>query len=89
MPHFGHVTPLLEMMAGVLVLAGVVIGARAISSRSGIGRRDTYWPVVVEVHTCDDIDPEERANISILLALDFNQGDRQSCCLNDVACQNM
>ena len=40
--HFGHVTSLLEVMASVLVLTGVVIGARTISSRSGIGRRDTY-----------------------------------------------
>ena len=42
MPHFGHVTPLLEAMARVLVLTGVVIRALTISSRSGIGRRETY-----------------------------------------------
>ncbi len=41
-PHFGHVIALaiVEMMAGVLTDA--IIGVRTISSRSGIGRRDTY-----------------------------------------------
>ena len=42
MPHFGQVISLLKVMASVLVLTGVVIGARNISSRPGIGRRDTY-----------------------------------------------
>ena len=41
-PHFGHVIPLLEVMPSVIALAGVVIRERTISSRSGIGRRDTY-----------------------------------------------
>ena len=50
-PHFGHVISLLVVMANVLVLTGVVIGARTISSRSGIGRRDAYWCAVAEVHT--------------------------------------
>ena len=51
-PHFGHVISLLVVMANVLVLTGVVIGARTISSRSGIGRRDAYRCAVAEVHTC-------------------------------------
>ena len=40
--HFGHAIALVEVMTSVLVLTGVVIGTRTISSRSGIGRRDTY-----------------------------------------------
>ena len=39
-PHLGHVISLLEFMANILVLTGVVIDARTISSRPGIGRRD-------------------------------------------------
>ena len=41
-PHFRHV--ILLMIADVMndVLTGVVIGVLTMSSRSGIGRRDTY-----------------------------------------------
>ena len=82
MAHFGHV------MASVLVLTGVVIGARTISFRSGVDRRDAYWCLVVEVQTCGDIDP----NMSFLLAFERTQADPHSFCLNDPAvcqCQNM
>ena len=76
-------------MASVLVLAGVVIGAPTISSRSGIGRRDTWSGVVaVKAHTCDDIDPYEPVNMPFLLAFERTQADPHSFCLNDdVACQ--
>ena len=67
-PHFGHAIALLEVMTSVRVLTGAVIGAPAISSRSGSGRRDTFSRVVVKVHTCDDMDPNEPANMSFLLA---------------------
>ena len=45
LPHFRHVTALPVVMNIVLALAGVVIDARIISSRSGIGRRDTCFRV--------------------------------------------
>ena len=69
-------------------------GYRRVVRRDGyrrelLGRRDTYRRVVVKSHTCDDIDPYELANMSILLAFEFTQAAWQSCCLNDVACQNM
>ena len=44
MSHFGHFVTALEM-ASVLVLTGVVIAARTISSRPGIGRRDATFLV--------------------------------------------
>ena len=66
MPHFGHVIALLivEVLAGAPT--DVVIGMRAISSRSDIGRRDTYGRVVC-VHTVRDIDPDDPANINSFL----------------------
>ena len=85
-PHFGHVISLLEVMVSVLTLTDVVIGIRT-SSRPGISRRDKYWRVVVKVHTCDDIDPNEPANMSFLLAFERTQAAPHSVCLNDVACQ--
>ena len=45
--------------------------------------------VNVPVHSFRNIDPPEPVNISILLAFEFTQTTRQSCCLNDVAFQNM
>jgi hypothetical protein len=41
------------------------------------------------VHTSDDIDPDEPLNIAVLVAFEFTQGARQSCCWNDDACKNM
>ena len=60
-------------MAGVM--NGVVIGVRAISSRSGIGRRDTRRLVAcvgagLFLHTFRDIDPEELTNMYSLLAFE-------------------
>ena len=86
MLHFGHVILLVEVIPSVLVLDGVVIGARTISSRSGTGRRDTYWLVVAEAHTTDDIDPNEPSNMDCLLALERTQASPHSACLKDVAC---
>ena len=71
MPHFGH--------------AGVLIVVRAISSRSDIGRRDTYSrvPTVVadveaDAHTVRDIDPEDPSSMSSLLAFDWTHAVPQS-----------
>ena len=87
--HFGHVILLLEVIASVLVMTDVVIGARTISSRPGIGRRDAYWRGVAKVHTCDDIDGNVLANMCFLLAFEWTQAAPHSFCLNDAACQNM
>ena len=84
LPHFGHAILLPEVMANVLVLTGVVIGEPTMSSRSGIGRCDTYGRVVC-VHAVRDIDPDDPANINSLLAFDWAQADPQSVCLNDIA----
>ena len=61
----------------VAVMAGVIIGVLAMSSRSGIGRRDAYWRVAsvvvrvgIDVHTVRDIDPDEPANMSVLVAFE-------------------
>ena len=65
----------IEVMDGVLT--DVLIGVLTMSSRSGIGRRDTYLcaPCVLvgNVHTVRDIDPCEPENISFLLDLDQTQ----------------
>ena len=69
-------------MAGVI--NGVVIGVRAISSRSsGIGRRDTRRLVScvgagLFLHTFRDIDPEELTNMYSLLAFELTQAVPQS-----------
>ena len=91
-PHFEHVNVLAvaEVIGGVLT--DVLIGVRAMSSRSVIGRRDTYCRVlcvVANVHTVRDIDPDEPLNMSFLLALDWTQAAPQSSCLNDVASPNI
>ena len=62
---------MVEVMPGVAT--GVVTRVRTISSRSGIGRRVTYWRVTpvggeTDVHTVFDFDPYEYANMSVLLA---------------------
>ena len=71
----------------------------ALSSRSMIGRYDTYRRVVcvvvrgsvVEIMCPDlhssvrNIDPDEPANINFCLASDRAQAVPQSFCLNDVA----
>ena len=87
-PHFEHLK--------VLAIVEVKDGVLAMSSRSVIGRRDTYWraPCVVagvgtDVHTVSDTDPDESSNMSSLLALDWTQAAPQSVCLNDVACSNI
>ena len=68
-------------MAGVI--NGVVIGVRAISSRSGIGRRDTCRRVAcvgagLFLHAFRDIDPAELTNMYSLLAFDWTQAAPQS-----------
>ena len=52
-----------------VVSTNVGIGECAISSRSGIGRRDTYGGVVCE-HDVRDIDPHDPANIKSLRAVE-------------------
>ena len=88
MPHFEHVNVLAvaEVMDGVLT--DVVIGVRAMSSRSVIGRRDTYWRVGgvgFASHTVCEIDPGEPTNMSCMLAFEWTQAAPQSFCVNDVA----
>ena len=63
-------------MADVLVLNGV----EAMSSRSSIGRRVTELRVasVDDVHAVGDIDPEELANMFLLLAFERTQAASQS-----------
>ena len=56
---------MLKMVAGALT--AMVIGTRAMSSRSGMGRRDAYRSEAIvvayvggaDVHTVRDIDPSE------------------------------
>ena len=81
MPHFGHANgiPIVGVMDGVLT--DVLIGVLTMSSRSVIGRRDTYWRVpcvMTDVQTLCDIDPGESENMPFLLALDRTQADLQS-----------
>ena len=56
-----------EVMTGVTT--DVVVGERAISSRSVIGRRDTYCGAT-DVHTLRRIDPDDPLNIPSLLAFE-------------------
>ena len=65
------------VLAGIAVMNGVLIGVLAMSSRSDIGRRDTYSRVAcvmageeTDVHTVRDIDPDEPSNMDILLAFE-------------------
>ena len=63
------------------VLTTVVIGMRAISSRSGIGRRVAYWRVTgvwTAAHTVSEIDPDEPANMSPLLDFEWTHAAPQS-----------
>ena len=96
MPHFGHVIVLAVVDGMNNVLAEMVTDFLAMSSRSGIGRRDTYWRVdclvagvATEVHTVPDIDPDDPMNISLWLAFDRTQAAPQSFWLNDTASENM
>ena len=79
MPHFEHVIVLAIIEVGVEVLTDVVIGVRTISSRPGIGRRDTYSGTDRRVmcrydcggrvsHTIFEIDPGEPTNMRSLFA---------------------
>ena len=77
MPHFAHaiVLAILEVMDGVLT--NDVICFLTMSSRSYFDRRDTCSRAarVVAVagagaHALDDIDPDEPANMSVLLAFE-------------------
>ena len=77
-------------MAGMLT--DVVIGVLMISSRSGNGRRDTYWlaaavttGVGVDVHTLHDIDPGVPTNARLSVASESIQAAPQSSCLKDAA----
>ena len=55
-----------------VVIDDVLIAVLVTSSRSVIGRRDTYRRAVTNVgadmHAVRDIDPKEPANMSVLLA---------------------
>ena len=84
MPHFEHAIALaiLEVMAGALTDAGIGV-LTAISSRSVIGRRVTYW--CAGPHTVGDIEPDERSNIWLLLAFEWTQAAPQSVCRKDVS----
>ena len=90
MPHFEQVVTVLSILG---VIAGVptdvlIGGWPIISSRSGIGRRDTCLRDGGE-HTFRDIDPGEPANIRFFLAFERTQAGSQSLCLNDSACINI
>ena len=82
------------MIVGVMagVLTDMVVGALAISSRSGIGRLDAYSRVgsVVtgegaEVHSVSDIDPDVPANMSAFVAFELIQASPQRFWLKDAA----
>ena len=62
------------------------------SSRSGIGRREAYslvgrvvGGVGTDGHAVRGIDPEEPANMLVLLAFEWTQAAPQSFHLNDIA----
>ena len=68
------------------VVATEVVGTRGVGTGTvGTGAVGTG----VGVHTVSDIDPDEPANIELLLAFEWTQAAPQSFCLNDVACRNM
>ena len=93
MPHFEQtiVLAVVEVMIDGVV-PEVLVVVLAMSSRSGIGRRDAPWRVpcvVAEVHTVCDIDPVDAVNMSTLLALDRTQAAPHILWLKDVANKNM
>ena len=69
------------------MLSDVLTEFLAMSSRSGIGRRDTYCRVLgmLVVRTVRDIDPNEPVNMSLLLALEWTQAAPQSLRVNNTA----
>ena len=78
------------------MVIGVCISSRPGNGPKITGRRVTCWRVVrvvvgvgVDVHTVDDIDPDECLNALILLAVERTHAGPQSSWLNDVASQNM
>ena len=95
MPHFRHAISLavVEVKAGVIT--GVVADILTMSSRSGIGRRETYCSVDSVVNgvgvgggqTVDDNDPRDPSKIALpsLLAFEWTQAAPQRICLNDAA----
>ena len=70
------------VLAGALTKA-VIVGVYAISSRSDMGRRDTYGRVVW-VHPDRDIDSNDHENINSLLAFEWTHAVPQNFLLNDV-----
>ena len=84
MPHFEHVIVLAFAAVTAGVLTDAVIGACTTSSRSGNGQR-----VTDDMHTSDDIDPDEPVNVPLLFAVERSQAVPQSWRLNDTAFQNM
>ena len=72
---------------------GLLISGFDCVEKTAVGRGEVGLAegetVNVPVHSFRNIDTPEPVNISILLAFEFTQITRQSCCLNDVACQNM
>ena len=92
MPHFGHAVVLRIVEVKAKVLTTVIIGMRAISSRSGIGGRVIYWRVAgveAAAHTVSEIDPGEPANMNFLLAFESTQTAPQSFWLKEFASRNM
>ena len=92
MPHFGHAVVLRIVEVKAKALTTVVIGMRAISSRSGVGRCVAYGRVVgvwVAAHTVSEIDPGEPANMNFLLAFESTQTAPQSFWLKEFASRNM
>ena len=92
MPHLWHVIVLVIIEVMVGVLTDVTIGVLTISSRPGIGPRDTYslvgrvvTGVGVDVHSGCDIDPDVPVNMSVFVAFELSQAAPQSSCLKDVA----
>ena len=65
-------------MARMIVLTGVVIGARTINSRSINGRRG-----ILQIDR--GIDADDPANMTFLLAFEWTQAAPHSFCLNDDA----
>ena len=81
-PHFGHIIE----RSTVEVTARVLVGVRTKSSRSGF---DLVTSLGIDVHAVCDIEPEERPNMSFLLAFELTHPAPQSSCLNAAAFKNI
>ena len=74
-------------MASALVLAGVVMDARTISSRSGTGGRVSDFGG--EKHNFRDIDPCDPENMSSWLAVERTQALPHNVWSNKIADKNI